>query len=149
MLMAALCYWMGGGFAVADFPRIDLEVESIQIQPGRPHAGEPLTVLAVMRNNGSQSADSFDIAVRVHQGQTLVRAIEKVPVLSSLPRGGVGQSIPVQIGKLPEGDYQVTVEADPENNLTETTEENNARAENFHVSSAGSYPSSSGYAGSM
>ena len=133
-----MCCLMAAYPAFAEFTSIDLEVESIQMQPSRPKAGEPAITVAVVRNNGSQSIGSFDVSVSVRQNKKWVRSIQKIPVLSTLPRMGAGKSIPVEIGKFSEGDYQVAVMADPENKLNETNEENNVRTQDFHVSAANS-----------
>ena len=120
--------------ALADFSSIDLEVESVQIQPPRPQAGQPISVAAVIHNNGSQSVVSFDISVTVRQNNKMIYSIHKIPVLSTLPRMGSGKSVPVDIGKFSAGDYEVVVQADPENHFNETNEQNNVRVQGFHVS---------------
>ncbi len=129
--ICAICFCLVLPQAFADF--IDLEVESIQIQPPRARTEDSLTVVAVIRNNGSQSAESFDISLSVRQKGHLVRSILKIPVLSTLPRMGSGKSVPVEIGKLAEGDYEVLITADPEKKLKESNETNNTQSENFHV----------------
>ena len=134
--LCAVCCYPGAHCAFAEPSRIDLEVESIQIQPSRPYSEEPVIMAAVIRNNGSQTAGAFEIAVSVRRDKKQVRSIRKIPVLSTLPRMGSGKSIPVEIGKLPEGDYDVVVTVDPENKLEETHEENNIRIQGFHVSAA-------------
>ena len=137
MGLAVVFCWMGASCAFAEFSSIDLEVESIQIQPSGSKAEASVTAVAVVRNNGSQSAEPFDISISVRQNKKLVRAVQKIPVLSTLPRMGSGKSVPIEIGKLSEGDYEVTAVADPENKLKETNEGNNARSRNFHVPAAG------------
>ena len=135
--LGVMCVLTGACPAFADYSSIDLEIESIQVQPPRPKAGIPLTLAAVIRNNGSQSAASFYIAVSVRKSEKLVRAIQQIPVLSTLPRMGSGKSVPVDIGNFPEGDYEVIVTVDPEKKVKETDEENNIRKASFHVSGAG------------
>lgn len=136
-IWAGLCAfgcWTGGHHAFADFSSIDLEVESIQIQPSRPYTGDGVTVVAVIRNNGSQAAGAFEVSVSLRQNEKGIRTIQKIPVLSNLPRMGSGKSVPLEIGKLSEGDYEAAVTVDPENGLQETNEKNNVRTRGFHVS---------------
>ncbi len=76
---------------------IDLTVESIQIQPDRPHVGYPVTVTAVVRNSGSYTVEGFEISVSIRQGKEPIRSISRIPVLSVLPRMGSGKSVPVEI----------------------------------------------------
>ena len=116
--------------------RIDLEIESIQMQPLHPQAGEPVIVVAVVHNSGSQTVSSAGIGVSVRQGKQLVRAIQNIPVLSALPRMGSGKSLPIDIGNFAKGDYEVMVIADPENKIQEDNEANNTRIQGFHISAA-------------
>lgn len=90
--------------------RIDLEVEKVQIRPARPKASDSLTVVAVIRNNGSEMAANCYATLSIHQGQRRIKTIQNIPALSTLPRMGSGLSIPIEVGRLPAGDYEAVIQ---------------------------------------
>lgn len=139
---AAACLFLGmtiaflitGGVCLAQ-TRIDLQVESMQIQPPRPVSGQPVEVTATIRNNGSESAENFYLSMEIKRDGRRVRMIDNIPVLSNLPRSGSGLSIPVSMGSLSAGGYEVVVIVDPSDRIKETNEVNNERSIRFQVSS--------------
>ena len=114
-------------------PRIDLEIETIQIQPDRPDTGTPVVVVAGIRNLGSEETADFSISVKVRRRDKIVKGFENVPVLSKLPRLGSGLSVPVDIGILEEGRYQIEVAVDPDQRVAESNEDNNRKVRSFRV----------------
>ena len=120
---------------LAEEGRIDLEIESIQIQPPRPTSEDPITVVSMVRNNGSEFAQNFYVGVAIFQKGKLIKEIDQVPVLSRLPRMGAGLSVPIAIGKLPGGNYEAVVNVDPENQIRETDKKNNQLRKTFQVES--------------
>ena len=125
---------VAGAATVYAESRVDLEIESVQIHPARPSSETPILLAASIRNNGSESVGSFTISVSIRQNGKKVRTIRDVPVLSTLPRLGSGLSVPVQIGKLPGGDYEAIAIVDPADRIEETNENNNSQVKTFHVS---------------
>ena len=113
--------------------RVDLEIQSIQIQPARPTSETPMTAVAMIRNNGSEEASNFDVALSVRRGGKEIKAIESVPVLSHLPRLGTGLSVPVPVGKLLSGETEIVMIVDPQNRIQEADEGNNQKSVTFHV----------------
>ena len=113
----------------------DLEIESVQIQPDRPSASTPVTVVGSVRNNGSEPAGNFFVTLSLHKSNKVVKTIEEVPVLGSLPQQGSGFSVPVKVGRLPEGEYGAVLIVDPENRIRESNERNNQRTKTFKVGS--------------
>lgn len=126
--MAFLCV---GAASVQAATRIDLEVESVQV---RPYQGdERVEITAGVRNNGSEPATQVYLQLDVKQDGKRVDAIKDIPVLSHLPRSGVGRSIPISLGKMAPGSYDAVVKVDPENVISETNESNNERSVHFNV----------------
>lgn len=113
----------------------DLEIESIQIQPDRPSAKTPVTVIGSIRNNGSEPAGNFFVTLSLHKSSKVVKTIEEVPVMGSLPHQGSGLSVPVKVGRLAEGEYGAVLIVDPENRIRESNERNNQRVKTFKVGS--------------
>lgn len=113
----------------------DLEIESVKVQPERPSASTPVAVIGSIRNNGSVPAGGFYVTLFIHKGSKVVKTIEDVPVLGSLPHQGSGLSVPVNAGRFPEGEYGVVMRVDPENRIQESNEKNNQRVKIFKVGS--------------
>lgn len=114
--------------------RIDLQVESLQIQPPRPVPVQPVEVTAIIRNNGSEPAVNFYLALEIKRDGKRVRLIDDIPVLSHLPRSGSGLSIPMSVGNLSAGSYEAVAIVDPNDTIKETNEANNERSIRFQVS---------------
>ena len=130
------------------FASIDLQVESVRIQPERPAASDRLTVYAIIKNSGSEPVSNFFVSVNVFLNGKLLKQIEDIPVLSELPRSGIGLSVPVEIGNFPEGEYKIEVWVDSRNQITESNDDNNSKTLQLHVFSAtrGLETRKSGYA---
>ena len=126
------------GFAVPlhAATRVDLQIESIQIQPPEPTTVKTVTVVASIRNNGSQAVENGTLSVTLKKDGKKIKTIEDVPVLSSLPRSGAGLSVPLSLGKLQPGDYETVVTVDPGNRIPETNENNNTAFKAFRVRDA-------------
>ena len=131
------CYFLGIAFLCAGVEplhaatRIDLEVESAQVRPYR--GDEKVEITVSVRNNGSEPAEGVFLQVDVKQDGKRVKAIKDIPVLSNLPRAGVGQSIPISLGQLNPGIYEGELFVDPDNHILETNETNNKRQVRFNV----------------
>ena len=119
--------------AVSAQSRIDLQVESVKIQPDRPQAGRPLIVIGMIRNNGSEPVRDFYTALTLMQKGKKIKTLLDIPVLSELPRAASGLSVPVQVGHLPEGQYEAIMTVDPRNHIEETDEANNVQSVFFQV----------------
>jgi hypothetical protein len=115
--------------------RVDLQVESVQLQPPVPSAQNPIAAVASIRNNGSASVQNFFMTITIRKAGKTVRVIRNIPSLASLPRSGSGQSIPVSIGLLPPGEYEFIASVDPANAIFETNETNNDWRRFFRVTS--------------
>ncbi len=113
----------------ADLERVDVRVQSIRVQPGRPSADQPISVYALLRNAGSAQAGNIYITVEIRRGEEVVRKISDIPVLSELPRSGIGLSVPLSVGQLPEGDYRIRVWVTP----SEDEGENRGASVHLHV----------------
>ncbi len=135
-LMCGVCPWQ----AWAAPSRVDLQIESIHIQPARPTSADTVTAVASIRNNGSEAAEQFDVAMAVTAGGKKVKTIKELPALGRLPRSGSGLSIPLSLGKLPEGEYEVLATVDASGYIQETNEANNQRAKRFQVYSPRNNP---------
>ena len=122
------------GTAIAAPTRIDLQIESVQLQPPSPAEGKTVTAVAAIRNNGSEPAENFYLSASILKGGKHLKTIQDVPVLSRLPRLGSGLSVPVSLGVLPAGEYQIVVTVDASNAIEETNEGNNSYTKNFRVS---------------
>lgn len=107
---------------------VDLQVESVRIQPFRPVSADKITVHAILKNSGSEPVSNFYVSVNLYQSGKLVKQIEDVPVLSELPRSGLGLSVPVEIGSFPEGEYKIEFYVDSRNQIIETSENNNVKS---------------------
>ncbi len=114
--------------------RVDLQVESLKTQPPRPEYGQPVEVTAAIRNNGSEPAENFFLSLEIRRGGKRVRVISNIPALGRLPRLGSGQAIPVSVGILPAGSYEIIAVVDPDDTIAETNEANNERSLQFQVS---------------
>ncbi len=136
-VLLAVCLLVYAPFLFAATTRVDLEVESLQIQPPRPTTEIPTVAVATLRNNGSEPVKNFYVNASLKKGNRRMKTIEDVPVLSQFPRGGSGLSVPVELGKLEAGKYEVTMEVDSGDRIKETNEGNNRRAKRFEVWSAG------------
>jgi subtilase family serine protease len=119
--------------AVCAQTRVDLEVESVQVGSARLSKNEKVEITASVRNNGSEPAEKVFLQVDVKQDGKRIKAINAIPVLSHLPRLGVGQSIPISLGQLPSGSYESVVMVDPAHLIDETNETNNQRSIRFNV----------------
>ena len=113
--------------------RIDLRVESVQIQPYAPRQENPIAAVASIRNNGSEPVKNVYISFSIRRGGKKVRTIEGIPSLADLPSLGSVQSLPVSIGDLKPGDYEIVITADPDNLISETNENNNTLSRPFRV----------------
>lgn len=112
---------------------VDLEIESVQISPSRPSTDSDVTVYARIRNNGADQATDFYLSYALYREGRKTKEIEKIPVPASLPRSGSGLSLPVILGKLPEGEFKVVLRVDSENKFEEDNEGNNKKILSFRV----------------
>lgn len=126
-----LCWPVSSAFA-----SVDLQVESVRVQPARPAASDTMTVYAILKNSGSEPVSNFYVSVNVYQSGKLLKQVEDIPVLSELPRSGIGLSVPVEIGDFPEGEYKIEFYADSRNQVMETSEGNNSKAVPLRVYAA-------------
>ena len=122
------------GILFAQTSRIDLEIESIQIQPPRPSSKQPVLVAARIRNNGSEPAENLFVSVTLRRGAERIRTIKDVPVLSHLPRMGSGLSESVEIGTLAPGSYEIEMKVYTADPALEPNMNNNSRTNSFQVS---------------
>ncbi len=113
--------------------RIDLEVESIEVQVPRGVKNENVVITAIVRNNGSETAEQADLKLDLLRNGKRYKSIQDIPVLSHLPRMGSGLSIPVSLGPLPAGHYEAVMKVDPENKIHETEENNNEKRIHFEI----------------
>lgn len=120
----------------AAFASVDLQIESVRVQPERPVSSDRITVYAIIKNSGSEPVSNFYVSVNLFQNGKLLKQIEDIPVLSELPRSGVGLSVPVEIGIFSEGEYKIEVLADSRNQIAESTESNNSKAVSLRVYAA-------------
>lgn len=130
-LMILLCWPVSSASA-----SMDLQVESVRIQPARPAASDPMTVYAILKNSGSEPVFNFYVSVNIYQSGKLMKQVEDIPVLSELPRSGIGLSVPVEIGNFQEGEYKIEFFVDSRNQITETSEDNNSKAVPLRVYAA-------------
>ena len=114
--------------------RIDLVVDSVQVNPSRLSANPKVEVVAVIRNNGSEQVENVSLEVDILKEGKRVKAIKDIPVLAHLPRSGSGQGLPISVGALPVGSYEALVKVDPDNQIPETDEKNNEKKVKFDVS---------------
>lgn len=114
--------------------RIDLSVDSAQVNVPRSSQNQKVEITASIRNNGSEAAADADLEVEVFRDGVRVRAFKNVPVLSRLPRNASGQGIPIPLGNLAPGYYEALVRVDPDNRIQETDEVNNVKKISFYVS---------------
>lgn len=112
---------------------VDLEIDSIRIQPERPDSQEKITAVASIQNVGSEESDFFYVSAKLYAKGKLKRVAEEVPVLSRLPRLGSGLSVPLSLGKLAPGEYEVVMLADSRNSINERNEKNNEEKLTFRV----------------
>lgn len=124
--------------------RVDLQIDSIRLKPERPAAGKPVSVYAVVRNSGSEPVRNFYVSASILRNGKMLRTVEAVPVLSELPRSASGLSLPVELGVFEEGDYEVSMTVDSQDQIDETNEDNNARSISFRV---GAFRAADGAAG--
>lgn len=113
--------------------RVDLEVDHIQVQPPRLDTTSKIVVSPSIKNKGSEEAEQFNISLTLKQGKRVLKTIPNIPVIGKLPRNGSGISVPVEIGKLPEGEYEAIIVADSDNRISETNEKNNMQTKEFRV----------------
>ena len=113
--------------------RIDLEVESIDVQVPHGVENENVVITAIVRNNGSETAEQVDLKLDLSRDGKRYKSIQDIPVLSHLPQRGSGLSIPISLGPLPPGHYEVVMKADPENKIHETEERNNEKKVHFEI----------------
>ncbi len=113
--------------------RIDLEIVSIQVQTPQLASQRNVAIVATIRNNGSQAVENVSLQVTLKQNGKTLKAIKNIPVLSRLPRLGSSQSLPITLGALEAGQYEIFAIVDPDNQFSETDEENNQRKVNFNV----------------
>ncbi len=118
------------------YASMDLQIESVRVQPARPVSSDAMTVYAIIKNSGSQPVSNFYVAVNLFQSGKLLKQIEDIPVLSELPRSGIGLSLPVEIGHFSEGEYKVEVFADSRNQIIESNEDNNSKTVSLRVNAA-------------
>ena len=118
------------------FASIDLQVESVRVQPARPTSVDQVTVYAILKNSGSEPVSNFYVSVNLYQSGKLLKQVEDIPVLSELPRSGIGLSVPVEIGKFPAGEYKVEVFVDSRNQIVESSDNNNSKAVTLRVYAA-------------
>lgn len=133
MILALTVMVLTGAAEAGRKTLIDLEVESIQIQPPQPYSNTEITVVAEIRNNGSESARGLRVRLTLYQGDQTLKTIEEAPVLSRLPRSGTGQSFPVELGLLSPGEYEIEAEIDTVEAIVETNAENNRLRRKFTV----------------
>ena len=133
MILALIVMILTGATEAGRKTLIDLEVESIQIQPPQAYSNTEITVVAEIRNNGSESAEGLRIRLTLYQGHQTLKTIEEAPVLSRLPRSGIGQSLPVELGLLSPGEYEIEAEIGTVEVIVETNGENNRLRRKFTV----------------
>lgn len=132
LLIAGMLAW--GGPEVAAQTRIDLAIDSAQVKTPRLSQNQNVEIVASIRNNGSEAAGNIYLEVEILKEGKRVKAIKAIPVLSHLPRAGIGQGLPISIGPLAPGSYAARVVVDPDNIIEETNEGNNEKTVSFNVS---------------
>ncbi|MFC1660902.1 CARDB domain-containing protein, partial [Gemmatimonadota bacterium] len=117
------------GFTVAIAPRPDLLVNSLTYYPVNPNTNDPITLYAVVRNNGNTTAVASTLRFEVTGASTTTHG---VPALAS------GQTYQVvrSLGTLGPGTYTVTATADVYNTVAESDEGNNVSSVGLEVVAA-------------
>ncbi len=119
----------GLSLEVTPAPRPDLVVSSLTHSPAVPNSEDPVTVTAVVRNDGNASAGPSVLQIQLDGGNT---SNHDVPGLAP------GESHVVQrsMGTLPAGYHSVVATADVNNGVAESNEGNNQRRDDFDAALA-------------
>ncbi len=116
--------------------RVELVLETIKIQPAAPHAQSVITATASVRNDGSQSVENMRMTAVLKRNGKAQMQYDDIPVISSLSRSSSGYSVPVKLGSLPPGDYELTMVIFPPKDILEAELSNNRKAVRFKVTTA-------------
>jgi len=119
----------GLSLEVTPAPRPDLVVSSLTHSPAVPNSEDPVTVTAVVRNDGNASAGPSVLRIQLDGEYT---SNHDVPSLAP------GESHVVQrsMGALPAGFHSVVATADVNNGVVESNEANNQRRDDFDAALA-------------
>ncbi len=115
--------WNDGFFT---FP--DLFVSSITFSPSGPVSGQSVTITAIIENLGNYSAENVSVVFEFDSAAEETKTV-------SVPGG---ESAEVRFSRtVNEGNYNITVSVDRENNITEQNESNNYIQKNMNVGASG------------
>jgi hypothetical protein len=132
-VVGIILFMQGEPSAHAQAIPADLVIESIQIQPLRPTAADSVNLIGVVRNSGSVSVENFSVSLSLFKNKKLFKKIQDIPSLVTLPPSGSGLSIPIEVGLLPEGDYQALMVVDEKAKIQESNKQNNTYPFSFHI----------------
>lgn len=127
---AMLCFLFASTPAAAE-SWIDLQVESVKVNPVRSAQNQKVEIVTAVRNNGSRPAENIYLRIEIYEGKKRLKTIQEIPVVARLPRSGVSQALPVVIENLSAGSYRAVVTVDPEQQIVESNEDNNEREIDF------------------
>ncbi|MFC1660564.1 CARDB domain-containing protein, partial [Gemmatimonadota bacterium] len=116
-------------FTVTTAPQPDLVVSSLTHAPASPTTDDPVTLAAVVRNDGNATAGASTLRLEVTGAAATTH---DVPQLAP----GQTYSVPRPLGTLAAGSYTVTATADDGGTVAESNEANNQRTDNFTVTTA-------------
>lgn len=115
-------------FSLETPPKPDLVVTSLTFHPSNPTTDETVTAEHTIENQGTAETPSFAYQL-LYNGAEIDRGM----VPSLVPGGAV--KVSYDLGTNPSGTIPITVEADPDNAITESEEANNELTEILQISS--------------
>jgi uncharacterized repeat protein (TIGR01451 family) len=112
-------------------PNLALKSSNISFDPSSPAAGEPVTITVTVPNDGGEDAN--DVVVHVLDSTDEAELIQEV-VTDTIEAGGSVEFVVTYDTTDKEGERSITVIADPNDDISETNEEDNEATRTLTVS---------------
>jgi subtilase family serine protease len=115
---------------ILSLPDLTISTNSIVFTPPAPKDGDAVLINVTVQNKGEQSAS--DVTVRAYEGNTIIGS-QVIPSISGNSQASTSFTYDTT-GK--SGAHQITVIVDPDNVITEQSEDNNSALRTFGVQDA-------------